>query len=66
MRHIDIAEPDAPTPGQAAWMTELQAHIGRQLRAIYDSVVNQPVPDRFLELLEAAGRENRGQRRMAE
>ncbi|MCP8937252.1 hypothetical protein NK718_01885 [Alsobacter sp. SYSU M60028] len=25
--------------------------IGQQLRAVYDSVLNQPVPDRFLELL---------------
>ncbi|MHB2168896.1 NepR family anti-sigma factor [Alsobacter sp. R-9] len=31
--------------------TDLQSHIGRQLRAMYDTVVNQPVPDRFLELL---------------
>ncbi len=29
-----------------------QAHIGKQLKAIYDGVVNQPVPDRFLELLK--------------
>jgi Anti-sigma factor NepR len=26
-------------------------HIGRQLRALYDEVANQPVPDRFMELL---------------
>ena len=30
---------------------DVQAHIGRQLRAIYDGVVALPVPDRFLELL---------------
>ena len=30
---------------------EVQAKIGRQLRAIYDDVVNQGVPDRFVELL---------------
>jgi hypothetical protein len=53
MSHIEIAEPDAPTPGQTAMDSELQAHIGRQLRSVYDSVVNQPVPDRFHELLEA-------------
>jgi Anti-sigma factor NepR len=53
MSHIEIAEPDAPNPGQAGLDTELQAHIGRQLRSVYDSVVNQPVPDRFHELLEA-------------
>jgi hypothetical protein len=32
--------------------TDLQAQIGRQLRAIYDGVLAQPVPDRFLELLD--------------
>jgi len=26
-------------------------HIGRELRGLYDEVVAQPVPDRFLELL---------------
>ncbi len=30
---------------------ELQAFIGRQLQATYDEVLNEPVPDRFLELL---------------
>jgi hypothetical protein len=29
----------------------VQAHIGKQLRDIYDSVVHQPIPDRFLALL---------------
>jgi Anti-sigma factor NepR len=39
------AKPD-PKLGQ-----DIQAKIGRQLRAIYDDVVNQGVPDRFVELL---------------
>jgi hypothetical protein len=26
-------------------------HISRQLRALYDEVANQPVPDRFMDLL---------------
>jgi hypothetical protein len=30
---------------------DVQSHIGRQLRAGYVDVLNQPVPDRFLELL---------------
>jgi hypothetical protein len=32
--------------------SDVQSHIGRQLRAMYDGVVAQPVPDRFLELLD--------------
>jgi hypothetical protein len=30
---------------------DVQAKIGQQLRAIYDDVVQQGVPDRFSELL---------------
>lgn len=49
----DPIGPLAPAP------TDIQAHIGRQLRSLYDTVVQQPVPDRFLELLnkldEASG-----------
>ncbi len=37
--------------------TDLQAQIGRQLRAIYDGVLSQPVPDRFLELLDQLDRD---------
>jgi hypothetical protein len=49
--HATLDEPDragAP-PGMGP---ELQAHIGRQLRAVYDEVAQQPVPERFLKLLE--------------
>lgn len=35
----------------AAVQIAAQDHIGRQLRAIYDDLLSQPVPDRFLELL---------------
>lgn len=30
---------------------EVQARLGQQLRAMYDEVLNQGVPDRFSELL---------------
>lgn len=30
----------------------IQDHIGRQLRAAYDDVVKEPVPERFLTLLQ--------------
>jgi hypothetical protein len=36
----------------AAFEAALQDHIGRQLRAIYQDIVSQPVPERFLELLD--------------
>ena len=31
---------------------DVQAYIGRQLRAVYDDVAKQPVPDRFLDLMK--------------
>ena len=31
---------------------QIQAKIGQQLRAMYDDVVDQGVPDRFSELLK--------------
>ena len=30
----------------------IQREIGKHLRAHYDDVVNEPVPDKFLELLQ--------------
>jgi len=39
------------TKGQAGLGREIQAKIGQQLRAYYDSLV-EPAPDRFNELLQ--------------
>jgi hypothetical protein len=36
---------------------DIQTKIGQQLRAIYDNVVDQGVPDRFVELLRNLDRE---------
>ena len=33
--------------------SELSDEIGKQLRAIYEKVVSEPVPERFSELLKA-------------
>ncbi|MGO8737867.1 NepR family anti-sigma factor [Rhodoblastus sp.] len=30
----------------------LQAHIGKQLRRMYDAMIREPVPDRFRLLLD--------------
>ena len=45
---------DVATAGEkeASLGREIQAKIGQQLRAVYDDVVNQGVPDRFAELLK--------------
>jgi hypothetical protein len=43
---------DKKADGKPAKLSrEVQARLGQQLRAMYDDVVNQGVPDRFTELL---------------
>ena len=45
--------PNSPAPPQDASLApDLQVQIGRQLRAVYDEVVEEGVPERFLRLLE--------------
>jgi hypothetical protein len=47
---------DAAHPGEAPPVgrmeAELQDHIGRELRALYNEVVEEPIPERFLKLLD--------------
>jgi hypothetical protein len=45
--------PHPPAPPQDAMLeADLQVQIGRQLRAVYDEVVSEGVPERFLRLIE--------------
>ena len=37
----------------------VQNEIGKHLRAVYDDVISEPVPDRFMELLEQLERSAR-------
>lgn len=55
---VDSAEHDdeenrSPKP---ALSSDSQAFIGLKLRELYDDVVAEPVPDRFLELLGKLGK----------
>ena len=45
------------TPGESSRRggqidPRIQNEIGKHLRAIYDDVINEPVPSKFMELLE--------------
>jgi hypothetical protein len=54
---------EAAIPGKNPRLgRDIQAKIGQQLRAMYDDVLNQGVPDRFSELLNRLDRkdENKG------
>jgi Anti-sigma factor NepR len=50
----DVKSPATKTPAsgkQGGLNAEIQSRIGHQLRAMYDDVVRQGVPDRFAELV---------------
>lgn len=38
--------------GKAVIGSDIQGHLGRKLKASYDELVRQPVPDKFRQLLE--------------
>lgn len=47
----DLAGSAAATGARPKVDTDIHARIGHQLKALYDDVVEQPVPDRFADLL---------------
>ena len=52
MKDVKSQATKNPTPGkQGGLNAEIQSRIGHQLRAMYDDVVRQGVPDRFAELI---------------
>jgi hypothetical protein len=47
----DVKSKNAVPGKQGGLNAEIQSRIGHQLRAMYDDVVRQGVPDRFAELV---------------
>ena len=45
-------KPNAVDDARRGSGIDVQAYIGRQLRAVYDDVAKQPVPERFLDLMK--------------
>jgi hypothetical protein len=37
----------------------VRTHIGRKIKAVYDEVLQEPVPDRFLNLLDELSKKER-------
>jgi hypothetical protein len=62
-------EPESPLPSdlhlhdvpRGMLDRSLQAQLGRQLRAIFSDVAEEPVPDRFIKLLEELETKEKGQ-----
>ncbi|MCT8973649.1 NepR family anti-sigma factor [Microbaculum marinisediminis] len=55
----EVTEPEPQTEANAALDERLQAHIGVQLKSMYDSYLNEPIPDRLVDLLEQLDRVSR-------
>ena len=52
MKEVKSQAGKTAAPGkQGGLNAEIQSRIGHQLRAMYDDVVRQGVPDRFAELI---------------
>jgi Anti-sigma factor NepR len=48
---METARAKKPNTKPAKLSRDVQSRLGQQLRAMYDEVVSQGVPDRFTELL---------------
>jgi hypothetical protein len=56
----DVREPrDHEQPADPKLDRAIQARIGDQLRAMYTELLEQPVPDRFRELLDKLDQETK-------
>jgi Anti-sigma factor NepR len=56
---MDTTAPNSNSPRTHGRLgRDVQAKIGHQLRAIYDDVVKEGVPDRFVELLKRLDRKD--------
>lgn len=52
-----------PSSGEPVMDRAVQERIGTHLRAMYDDLMQQPVPDRFAELLGQLDRQGKDQAR---
>jgi Anti-sigma factor NepR len=50
-RHLQPPSSEPP-PREAQICPDIQDHIGQHLRAMYDRLKTEPVPDRLLDLLK--------------
>lgn len=47
--------PDAREAGDRSVVRSIDQHIGQELRALYNEVLAEPIPDRFLNLINQLG-----------
>jgi hypothetical protein len=61
MTNTTTPDPDIPDEASDPEALERQRVLGSRLRALFDDIVEEPVPDDFLELLNRLG-DDAGQR----
>jgi hypothetical protein len=54
-----LTQPNTEADEASALNPAVQDHIGQYLRHLYDSIAQEPVPDRFVELLADLERKQR-------
>jgi Anti-sigma factor NepR len=47
--------PDVSEAGDRSVVRSIDQHIGQELRALYNEVLAEPIPDRFLNLIDQLG-----------
>lgn len=57
---LDQSAPNRRADKTGTLGPELQAHIGRQLRSLYDEVLKEPVPEHLHELLAELEKKSSG------
>jgi len=47
----DQTDPPAPSEDADAAAPDIKGHIGRALKQLYDGVASEPIPERFMDIL---------------
>jgi hypothetical protein len=58
-RDTPVAQGPSDRAGEPTLPHEVTAHIGEQLRAYYAELMSEPIPDRFVNLLNELGKKDR-------
>ena len=58
---MDYARNLEPDAANVVLDARIQAQLGRQLSAYYNELVNQPVPDAFIDLLKQLEKSEKGE-----
>ncbi len=59
----NLSKDDSPDSGKSRAVRARQRAIGRELRRMYDGVVNEPVPDDLMDLLRKMDDEIPGEKK---